>query len=159
MGGRWPYSFWFVGCCFQGLFDIARSFLEQFPPSFFNIRLVSVHVVYPYSRIDTVGKNAFYSITCLTFIWSINQLIAVYTFISCILRRCFRGRLTCPLVSESHKFNMELPPFWSKHMYSVLTAFRWKPSHLLLAPDFAARTRFGLLYLQEALCHLRSLRP
>ena len=25
MGGRWPYSCWFVGCCLQDLFNIARS--------------------------------------------------------------------------------------------------------------------------------------
>ena len=27
MGGRWPYSWCFVGCCLQGLFNIARSIL------------------------------------------------------------------------------------------------------------------------------------
>ena len=28
MGGRWPYSWCFVGCCLQDLFNIARSILE-----------------------------------------------------------------------------------------------------------------------------------
>ena len=27
MGGRWPYSWWIVGCCRQDLFNIARSIL------------------------------------------------------------------------------------------------------------------------------------
>ena len=27
MGGRWPYSYCFVGCCLQDLFSIARSIL------------------------------------------------------------------------------------------------------------------------------------
>ena len=27
MGGRWPYSWCFMGCCLQGLFNIARSIL------------------------------------------------------------------------------------------------------------------------------------
>ena len=27
MGGKWPYSCCFVGCCFQDLFNIARSIL------------------------------------------------------------------------------------------------------------------------------------
>ena len=27
MGGKWPYSTGFVGCCFQDLFNIARSIL------------------------------------------------------------------------------------------------------------------------------------
>ena len=53
MGGRWPYSCCFVGCCFQDLFNITRSILVQFPYSFFSIRLVNIHVRHPYSRIDT----------------------------------------------------------------------------------------------------------
>ena len=28
MGGRWPYSWCFVGCCLQDLFNIARRILE-----------------------------------------------------------------------------------------------------------------------------------
>ena len=53
MGGKWPYSCCFMGCCFQDLFNIARRILGQFPSSFFSIRKVNVHVVHPYSRIDT----------------------------------------------------------------------------------------------------------
>ena len=55
MGGRWPYSCCFVGCCLQNLFSIARSILEQLPSSFFYIRLVSVHIVHPYSSVDTTA--------------------------------------------------------------------------------------------------------
>ena len=55
MGGRWPYSCHFVGCCFQDLFNIACSILVQFPSSFFSIHLVSIYVVHPYSRIDTTA--------------------------------------------------------------------------------------------------------
>ena len=29
MGGEWPYSCCFVGCCFQDLFNIAHSILVQ----------------------------------------------------------------------------------------------------------------------------------
>ena len=53
MGGRWPYICCFAGSCFQNLFSIARCILVQFPSSIFSIRLVSVHVVHPYSRIYT----------------------------------------------------------------------------------------------------------
>ena len=53
MEGRWPYSNCFVRCCFQDLINIADSILVQFPSSFFSICLVIVHVVHPYSRIDT----------------------------------------------------------------------------------------------------------
>ena len=52
MGGRCPYSCYFVKCCFQDLFNIALSILVQFPSSFFSIRFVSVHVVHPYSSMD-----------------------------------------------------------------------------------------------------------
>ena len=39
MGGRWPYICCFVGCCFQDLFNIARSILVQLLSCFFSIRL------------------------------------------------------------------------------------------------------------------------
>ncbi len=41
IGGRWPYSCCFVGCCFQDLFDIARSILMQLPSSIFSMSLIS----------------------------------------------------------------------------------------------------------------------
>ena len=73
MSGRWPYRCCFVGCCLWDLFNKARSILVQLPSSLFSIRLVSVHVVHPYSSIDTTAawKNyvLFYRIG-LTSIWS-----------------------------------------------------------------------------------------
>ena len=39
--------------CLQDLFDIARSILVQLLSSFLLIHLVIVHVVHPYSSIDT----------------------------------------------------------------------------------------------------------
>ena len=53
--GRWPYSSCFVECCLRDLFNTARSILAQLPSS-----LVSFHVVYPYSSIETT--SAFYLI-------------------------------------------------------------------------------------------------
>ena len=55
MGGRWPYSWCLVGCCRQNLFNIAPSILAQLPCSFSSSRFVSVHVVHPYSSIDTTA--------------------------------------------------------------------------------------------------------
>ena len=52
MDGMWPYSYYFVECCFQDLFNMARSILVQLPSSFFSMHLVSVHVVHPYSNIN-----------------------------------------------------------------------------------------------------------
>ena len=55
IGGRWPYSCCFVGCCFQDFFNRSCSILAQFPSSFSSIRLVSVHVMHSYIRIDTIA--------------------------------------------------------------------------------------------------------
>ena len=38
MGGRLPYSSYFVRCFFKDLFNIARNILEQLLSSFFSIR-------------------------------------------------------------------------------------------------------------------------
>ena len=46
-GGRCPYNCCFVWCCFQDLFDTARSIFVQLLSSFLIIRLVSVHEVHP----------------------------------------------------------------------------------------------------------------
>ena len=54
-GGGWPYSCCWVECCFQDLFNIACCILVHFPSSFFSIHLVSIHVVHPYSNIDTTA--------------------------------------------------------------------------------------------------------
>ena len=53
MGGRWPYNSCFVVCVLQDLFSITHSIFVQFLSSFFSICFVSVHVVHPYSRMDT----------------------------------------------------------------------------------------------------------
>ena len=53
MGKRWPYSCYFFGCYFWDLFNMAHSILVQLPSSFFSRHLVSVHVVNPYSSMDT----------------------------------------------------------------------------------------------------------
>ena len=45
----------FCGMLLPVFFNIARSILVQILSSFFSIRLISVHVVYIYSRIDTTA--------------------------------------------------------------------------------------------------------
>ena len=52
MGGWYPHSCCFVGCCLQYLFNTAQSILVQLLSSFLSICLVSIHVVHPYSNID-----------------------------------------------------------------------------------------------------------
>ena len=75
MGGKWPYSSLFMGCCFQCLFKIVQHILLWFPSSFFSIRLVSVHFVHPFSRIDTTAgwkKSRFISWDRLDFLIIVN---------------------------------------------------------------------------------------
>ena len=55
MGGKWPHSCCLLGCCFQNLFNISHSILVQFLFCFFSICLISIHVVIPYSRVDTTA--------------------------------------------------------------------------------------------------------
>ena len=82
MGGSWPYSCCFVGCFFQDLFNMTRSILVQLRSSFFSIGLVSVHVVHPYSRIDTIvaWKKCFFLSDRFDFHMIENLSIAVHAF-------------------------------------------------------------------------------
>ena len=85
MGGRWPYSYCFVGCCLQDLFNIACSILMYLLSSFFSIHLVSVHVVHPYSSIDIIiawKKLRFILSVRSDFHMTDSLLIAVHAFVS-----------------------------------------------------------------------------
>ena len=63
MGGRWPYSCWFVGCCLQDLFNTVflRDYRQAFSPY---VKLVSMWCIHiSVSTRPLLGKNtAFYSI-------------------------------------------------------------------------------------------------
>ena len=81
MGGRWPYSCCYVGCCFPDLFNIARSILRQLPLSFFSIHFVSVPLVNLYHGIDTTAalkKLRFISSNRSVFHMTDSLLIAVH---------------------------------------------------------------------------------
>ena len=83
MGGRWPYSGCFVGCCFQDLFNVVHSILVQLLSNLFSICFVSVHVMHPYSRIDTTvaWKKLRFILSDSSDIHMIDKLsIAVHTF-------------------------------------------------------------------------------
>ena len=76
MGIKWLYSCCFLGCWFQDLFNTARSFLFCSRIAF-SIRFISVHVVHPYSSIDTTAawkkfRSEFHMVG--------NQSISVHTF-------------------------------------------------------------------------------
>ena len=85
IGGKWPYSWCLVGCCRQDLFNIALNFLVELPSSFFSSRLVSVHVVHPYSSIDTTAawKKLRFILSVRSDFHVIENLsIAVHAFVS-----------------------------------------------------------------------------
>ena len=94
MGGRWMYS-----CCLQDLFNIAHSILVLLLSRFFSIHLVSVHVVHPYSSIDTTAASK-----KLRFILSVRSdfhmteslLIAVHAFASRVLMSVLVGETLLP---------------------------------------------------------------
>ena len=114
MGGRWPYICCFLGYCFQDLFNIARSILGHLPSSFSPVRLVSVHVVHPYRSIDTTTALKKLRFILLDFHMtdnlSIPSLVA-YWYHFPLMRRCYRCRLTCLLISEDHRLVWRCHPF------------------------------------------------
>ena len=58
-------SAFFVGYCFQDLFKTACSILVWFPSSFFSMCFVSIHVVHPYSSMNTATTWKKYSFISL----------------------------------------------------------------------------------------------
>ena len=81
MGGWWPYSYCFVGCCFQDLFNITCSILVLLLSSFFSICLVSIHVVNAY--MECMDMTAAWK--KLHFILSDSLSIAVHAFTNHVL--------------------------------------------------------------------------
>ena len=122
--GRWPYSYCFVECCFQGLFNIARSILSQLPSSCFSIRFVSVHVVHPYWNIDTTGswrKWRFILSDMPVFHVIDNQSIVVLAFPrSNLILLSVDETLLPKYVNMSTNYREKMSPSWLKRIYSVL---------------------------------------
>ena len=135
MGSRWPYSYCFVGSYFQALFKIARSILVQFLSSFFSIRLISVHLVYPHGRIDMTAalkKLRFILSDRFGFHMIDNLSMAVYAFSSRILMSfSVDEMLLRRYVNLSTSFREPIfrvmSPFWLKHMYYFFSDFIWRP--------------------------------
>ena len=136
MGGRWSYSRCFVECCFQDFFSISRSILVQSLSSFFSIRLVNVHEVHPYSRIDTTAawRKLSFILSDRSDFHVINNLsIAVDTFASRILMSLSVDETLLPRnvnLSTNFReppFSEEISPFPLKHMYPDLSSFTSRP--------------------------------
>ena len=143
------YNCCFMGCCFQDLFNIACSILVQFPSSFFSRRFISIHVVHPYSRIDTTPawkKLCFILLDRLDLHMIDNLPIAVHTF----ARRMLMSFLVDEILLLRYvnlstnfrepPFRADMSPSWLKHVI-CLSAFTWKP--VPPAPDYAAGIWLG----------------
>ena len=67
MDGRWPYRCCFVGCCFQDLFNIARSILVQLLSSFIYIYIY----IYIYICSDNAREMHSYTSMYMMAAWKI----------------------------------------------------------------------------------------
>ena len=88
LGGKWPYNCCFVRCCLKNLFNIARYILVWLTSSFFSIRLIGVHIVHPYSNIDTTAawkKSRLILSVRSVFHKTVSLSIAVQAFASHVL--------------------------------------------------------------------------
>ena len=85
IGGRWLYSCCLVECYCQDFFSMTCSIFVQFLSSLFSISLVSIHVVYSCSRMDTTAawkKLHFILLYRFNFNMIDDLSIAVYAFAS-----------------------------------------------------------------------------
>ena len=167
MGCRWSYSRCFVGCCFQDLFKTVHSILVHFPSSFFSMYFVSVHVVHPYSSVDTAKAGKKYSFILLgrsDFHTIDNLSIPFHDFARCMLKSLSVDKmLLARYVNWSTNFRglplrVEMDPFSLKHVLSFICIhIKANASSCLLALSYAVGILLGLLYLQEVQDHLCSL--
>ena len=137
MGCRWLYSCCFVECCFQDLFPTACSIFVQLPSSFFSIRLVSIHVMHPYSRMDTTAawKKLRFILSGRSYLHMTSGIpITIHAFASYILISFSVDEMLFPRyenLSTSFRespFSVEMSFwFWLNHTYSILSALTWRP--------------------------------
>ena len=120
--GRWLHRCCFVRCCFQDLFITVPSIIVQLPPSVFSVRFVSVHVVHPYSAMDTTAawKNAFYFIGQVWSPYDQKPIDAFAWFFS------VDERLLTMYVNLFTSFRDSPFLFWLKHMHSILFSLTWR---------------------------------
>ena len=95
MGGKWPYSCCFVGCCNQDIFKIAYSIFVKFQSSFFFKCFVRVQVVQLYfsTNMGMFWRNACFILTERRYFHMINNQSIIVV------------------------------PYWWKHLKSVLSMF------------------------------------
>ena len=136
MGSRWLYSHCIVGCCFLDLLNIAHRILVQLPSSFFSICLISVQVVhlcYGMNAQPLLGKSCYILSYRSDFHMTDSLSIADHAFTSRKLMSFSVDETLLPrwvnLFTSFWEppFSVEISPLWLKHIYSILSAFTWRP--------------------------------
>ena len=119
-----------------GKFSIALIILEQFPSSFFSMHFVGVHIVHPYSCIETTAawKKFRFILPDRSDIHMIDDLsIAIHDFAWCILTSLSVDETLLPRYvylstnSTGLLFRVKIAPSRLKYMHSILFAFTWRP--------------------------------
>ena len=139
MGGKWPYSCCIVGCGFHDFFNIARSILVLLLSSLFSIRLVSVHRVHPYSRIDTTAawKKLHFILSVRSDFHMTDSLSkVVYAFANRVFmsisidETLLSWEMNLSTSFRELSFCVVMSPVWLNHMYSDLCALTWSLTSL-----------------------------
>ena len=136
--GTWLYSYCFVRCFFQDLSITAGSILVQLLSNFFSLHFVSVHMVHPYSTMDTTAawKKLHFILSDRSDLHMTDSIsIAFYAFASHVLMSFLVDEILLPryvnLITSFKEapFSVEMSPFWFwlKPMYPVLSALTWRP--------------------------------
>ena len=161
MGGSWPYSCWFVGCCFYDLFNIARSILVLLPSSFFH----SFSVVHQHSSIDSTAawkklrfissiRSDLHMTDCLSI--DVHDFASLVSMSVSVDETLLPRKVNLSTSFRDLSFSVEMSPVWLKHIYSGWCALTCLQR---LIPDYVAGFQLGRMYLPEVLCHRRSQRP
>ena len=119
MGGKWPYSCYFVECCNKDLFKTARSIIVWFSSSFFFFSF-SFFCLNPcsasiqkYRYSNSLEEIPFYFIRYLISIWVITCQKKTKTFLCVcwhhfkLIIYCCRGTWTGLMVFENHDFILQ----------------------------------------------------
>ena len=119
-GGKWPYNCCFVGRSLHDLSVLLTGFLGScrlaFSPYVLLAPMKCIHIAV--STRPLLGRNCvlFYrsrltSICAIVYRYLSMPLLVACWCLSRLMRHCFLGRWTCPLVSESYRF------VWRCHLF------------------------------------------
>ena len=118
------------------MFKTAHRIPEQFPSSFFSICFISIHLVHPYSSMNTATawkKSWFILLDWSDFYMIDNLPIAFHAFARHLLTSLSVDEMLVPRYENlttnfrGLPLTVKMAPFYLKHIYSVLFAFMYRP--------------------------------